>query len=383
MKLPWQRNKEQSVLAYWMTDCPPAGYHRLIDAPEVGACVNAISNIIASATIYLMKNTPKGDVRQQDRLSRFVDIDPWPGLGTRASWMNWIVSTMLTSGDGNAYVLPHFCIGEFSGLEPMPGASAMPDAETGYVVQWRGRSYEPDDLLHFRLYADLDSPWKGRGVRVQAERVAESLAQTEALKASLSSPRYKPPLVVMVNSDSDLADEVKRDALRDKYLEDTDSGKPWLLPAELMKVVQVKPLTLTDLAVRDTVELDKKSIASIFGIPNFLLGLGAFNEAEYNNFIRRMIIPICVGIEQELTLKLLSSERMYFRFNRKHLYAYDMTKMVQLDLAMSDRGFVNGDEVRADAFMDPAGLTDFRTLENYIPYEMAADQSKLQQSISQ
>ena len=217
---------------------------------------------------------------------------------------------------------------------------------------------------------------------MRAERVAESLAQTEALKASLSSPKYKPPLVVMVNSDGDLSDPEKREEFRKQYLEDTDSGKPWILPAELMKVVQVKPLTLTDLAVRDTVELDKKSIASIFGIPLFLLGLGAFNESEYNNFIRRKIIPICVGIEQELTLKLLSSEKMYFKFNRKHLYAYDMTKLVQMDLTMSDRGIVNGDEVRADAFMDPAGLTEFRPLENYIPYDMAAAQSKLQQDSS-
>lgn len=379
MRLPWKRSKQQIAVAYWMTDCPPAGYHSLLDSPDVGACVNIISSIIASATIYLMRNTPKGDIRQQSRLSRFVDIDPWPSMGTRASWMSWIVSTMLTTGDGNAFVLPHFSAGEFGGLEPMPGAVAVPDESLGYKISWLGRMYAPDDVLHFRLYSDLDVPWKGRGLRVQAQRVAESLTQTETLKASLSSPKYKPPLVVMVNSDSDLADEAKRDALRDKYLEDTESGKPWLLPAELMKVVQVKPLTLADLAVRDTVELDKKSVASIFGVPLFLLGLGAFSEAEYNNFIRRMVIPICVGIEQELTLKLLSSEKMYFRFNRKHLYAYDMTKMVELDLTMSDRGFVNGDEVRADAFMDPAGLTDFRPLENYIPYDKAAEQSKLRQ----
>lgn len=378
MKLPWKRNK-QSTLAYWMTDSPPLGYHSIIDSPEVGACVNVISSVISSATIYLMRNTSKGDVRQQSRLSRFVDIDPWPSMGTRASWMSWIVSTLLTYGDGNAFVLPHFTSGEFSGLEPMPGASAVPDQAEGYKVHWRSRTYGPDDVLHFRLYSDLNNPWKGRGLNVQAQRVADSLAQTEALKASLSSPKYKPPLVVMVNSDSNLSDDERRKELRDKYLEETDSGKPWILPAELMKVVQVKPLTLNDLAVRDTVELDKKSIAAIFGIPLFLLGLGAFNEQEYNNFIRRMIIPICVGIEQELTLKLLSSEKMYFRFNRKHLYAYDMTKLVQLDLTMSDRGFVTGDEVRSDAFMDPAGLTDFRPLENYIPYDMAADQNKLQQ----
>lgn len=155
----WPRNKTKSVLAYWLTDCPPIGYHRLIDSPEVGACVDTISGIISSATIYLMRNTPKGDVRQQTRLSRFVDIDPWPSLGTRASWMSWIVSTMLTDGDGNAYVLPHFMAGEFSGLEPMPGAAAVPDPVTGYMTS----STDGENVATMIAVPQLSRPGSWRG----------------------------------------------------------------------------------------------------------------------------------------------------------------------------------------------------------------------------
>ena len=377
------RKRNQSLLGLYLSgsdSTPPTGYTRLLDAPEVVACIDRITAIISSSTIYLMQNTKQGDKRVRFGLSRLVDIDPWPGHGTRQTWMSWIVSTMLGEGDGNAFVYPVYRDGRFRALVPMPGATPSSMGGDDYIVQWRGERLDPDEVLHFRLFADLDHPWRGRGYRVQASTAAASLKQTDELKRALSSPKYKPPLIVSVNTDSDLSDDEKREDLRKRYLEDSSTGKPWILPADLFKVSQVRPLTLTDLAVKDTVELDKKTVAAIFGVPPFLLGLGAFNKDEYNTFIRTVVVPICQGIEQELTLKLLLSDEMYFVFNRRRLYAYDMQTLVDIDLAMSDRGYVCGDEVREDAFRDPAGLTEFRPLENYIPYDKAGDQKKLNQS---
>ena len=109
MPLFKRRSREPpTMLGYWLRssgDCP-VGYHRLLDTPEVAACISRISAIISSVPIYLMENTRKGDVRVHDGLSRLVDIDPWPGMATRSGWMDWIVSTMLGEGDGNAFVLP-------------------------------------------------------------------------------------------------------------------------------------------------------------------------------------------------------------------------------------------------------------------------------------
>lgn len=81
------------------------GYASLADSPDVAAAVGAIADVISSAPIYLMRNTPEGDVRERSELSRFMDIKPY-SLGTRKSFISWIVQTMLTIGDGNAFVLP-------------------------------------------------------------------------------------------------------------------------------------------------------------------------------------------------------------------------------------------------------------------------------------
>lgn len=369
-----------TLYAYFSSDGSlPLGYHRLLDSPEVGSCIDRMSAIISSATIYLMENTSAGDKRVKNALSRFVDVEPWPNMATRQQWMSWIIGQLLGEGDGNACVLPEFRGGRIAALRPMPGASLCGDPDgLSYSVNWRGRTYRPDEILHFRLHADSDEPWRGRGYRLQAGRVAASLKQASENKDSLNSPDYKPPIIISVDSDADLQDEKKREEFRKAYIETPDeAGKPWILPEGFVKVDTIKPLTLTDLAIKDTVELDKKTVAAIFGVPLFMLGLGKFDQDEFNNFIRTVIEPICVGIEQELTLKLLISDKMYFTFNRRRLYSYDLKSLIDMDLAMSDRGYLNGDEVREDAYRDPAGLTEYKVLENYLPYDMSGQQKKL------
>ena len=44
---------------------------------------------------------------------------------------------------------------------------------------------------------------------------------------------------------------------------------------------------------------------------------------------------------------------------------------------MADRGYLNGDEVRADMDLDPVGLTERVRLENYILNEDTGKQKKL------
>lgn len=369
------------TLGVWLSDCGelPEGYHRLLDSPEISTAINRIAAIVSSAPIYLMRNTKKGDERVRGRLARLVDIDPWPGYATRQTWVSWIVTTLLGEGDGNAFVLPAFDHGEIAALIPMPNAVMIEtrDPVQPYRVEWRGASYAPDEILHFRLFADTDYPWRGRGYRTSAKRLAASLNQTAKMKDIVSSPDYKPPMIVAVNSDSDFTDPEVRERFRKEFLEDDEAGKPWIIPAELLRVEQVKPMTLNDLAIADTVELDKRTAAAIYGVPPWMLGVGQYSAAEFDSFVQTVLVYLCECIEETLTLSLLISDDLFYKFSRRALYAYDPTRLITLDLAMADRGYLNGDEVREDAMRSPAGLTDFRALENYIPYDMSGLQSKL------
>lgn len=354
----------------------PAGYHHLLDAPEVAGAIWRISDMIASMTIHLMRNEKSGDVRVRDALAYKVDVAPW-SLGTRHTLISWIVAGMLT--DGNACVLPLTGGGLLEDLVPMPGARPQrrPDGSP-YEVVWRGVAFEPDEVLHFPYHVDLLHPWLGTGTRVQLQQVVDSLLQANTTKQAYMSSEYKPPIIISVNADSDLADLDKRKKFLEKYTKRSSPDEPWVIPAELMKVAQVRPLSLNDLAIRDGVELDKKSVAAIFGVPGFMVGVGSYNKDEYNTFIREVLMPLAQIIQQELTKKLLVSQERYFRFNSRSLYAYDLKELADIADNLYVRGLMTGNEARDWLGLAPkAGLDELVILENFIPIDRIGDQKKL------
>lgn len=352
------------------------GYHLLSEAPEVASAIWMIADLISSAPIHLMENSVSGDKRIRDALSRKIDVDPWR-LGTRQTWMHWIVSTELTEGE--AVVIPHTADNLIADLIPAPDAVlSRPVGSKSYVAQFNGQSFDADDILHFRLRPDPLRPWRGIGPQVQLQQVVDSIIQTAETKTAYMSSEYKPPIVIAVNADSPLSDEDTRSKFIEKYMKRKDKSAPLVVPADLMTFSQMKPLSLTDLAIKDGVELDKKTVASIFGIPPFLLGVGSFNKEEYNAFISRTIVPICRGIEQELTKKLLSSQDRYFRFSTRRLYSYSLQELSQISLNMRNAGLMSGNEGRNWLDLPPRdGLDDLVMLENYLPADRLGDQKKL------
>lgn len=352
------------------------GYHMLSEAPEVASAIWLIADLISSMPIHLMENKDNGDVRVRDQLARKIDVEPW-SLGTRQTLIHWIVETELTEGE--AVVIPQTAGMLISDLIPAPNATLhRPSNSPSYYAQYEGRQYDADNILHFRLRPDPMCPWRGISLQVQLRQVVDSIIQTAETKTAYMSSEYKPPIVIAVNSDSPLSDETERSKFIKKYLKRKDKSEPLVIPADLMNISQVKPLSLTDLAIKDGVELDKKTVASIFGVPGFLLGVGTFNKEEYNTFISRTILPICRGIEQELTKKLLFSENRYFRFNARSLYSYSLQELSQIALNMRNAGLMTGNEGRNWLDLPPKeGLDELVMLENYLPANRLGDQKKL------
>lgn len=357
----------------------PSGYHRLADTPEVSAAIWCVADLISSMTIHLMRNTKDGDVRVKDELAKKVDVAPW-SLGTRQTLMGWIVATMTLSG--NAFVLPVTAGGYLEDLLPMPDAVAQPSADgLGYTVEWQGVSFRPDEVLHFVLHPDGRQPWRGTGVQVQLRDVVDSLVQATATKTAYMSSEYKPPLIVGVDADSDLSDKAERKKFIEAFLSRDRQDEPWILPSNLLHVEQAKPLSLTDLAIKDGVELDKQSIASVIGVPAFLVGVGEFDRDEYNTFIRRKVLQIAQIIEQELTKKLLLASDRYFRLNSRSLYSYDLKELSEIAGNMFSHGLMTGNEARDWVGLSPRkGLDELVILENYLPIDRIGDQKKLKGS---
>ena len=358
------------------------GYTSLAHNPEIVSAVDTIARLVGSMTIQLMENTEDGDIRIKDELARKVDINPNSYM-TRSNFVQWIVKELFLDGDGNVVVWPDTRRGILRDLVPIPPSltAFIPDG-WGYKAMIAGREYSPDKILHFVLNPGSYYPWRGDGYRIVLGSVANNLKQAADTEKGFLNSKWKPSLIIKVDA---LTDEFSkpegRQKLLDSYIATQEPGTPWLIPAENFSVEQVKPLTLSDLALVDMVSLDKKTVAAILGVPPFVLGVGNFKRDEWNNFINTRIMPLARMIEQELTKKLLYSPTRFFRFSSRSLYNYDLRDMAEVADEQFVRGIMTGNEVRDWIGLPPLpGLNELVILENYIPAGMIGDQKKLQQN---
>lgn len=377
------KKREKAKVGLWLTGADDeicaSGYTQLDHCPEIMAGCSKIAELIASITIKLMSNTDDGDIRITNALSRKIDIEPEKHM-TRSTWMHGIVMDMLLYGQGNAIVLPHTYKGILQNLEPISASrvSFLPVGYRDYRVEIDGKQKNPDDLLHFVYNPDKIYKWKGKGITVVVKDIADNLKQATKTEKAFMSSKWKPSIIVKVDAlTKEFAGVEGRKKLMDEYVKSGEQGEPWLVPAEQFDIEQVRPLTLADLAIADTVQLDKRTVASIIGVPPFILGVGEYNKDEYNAFIQGKIMSMVKSIMQEMTKKLIYSEGWYLTGNVWSLMDYDLKTMSDVLLSGADRGYVNGDEWRDRLHMSPAGLKEYKVLENYIPVDMIGSQKKL------
>lgn len=341
-------------------------------------CVGVYADLISSMTIHLMRNTDHGDVREINELSRRIDIYPSRDM-TRATFMQNLVRVLMT--EGNQVTLPQYNGELLENLKPLaPGEVSFTEDKKrdSYKVRWRDKEFDPQEVLHFVLNPDPNRPWRGRGYTVSLRDAVRGIRQAGATKQALmESP--SPSIIVKVDG---LTEEFQsaegRKALGKQYIDSSETGQPWFIPAEAFAVEQVKPLTLNDLAIKSSLELDKRSVAAIFGVPPFLVGVGAFNQDEYQHFLRTRVLSVARVIEQEMTKKLLYSPDLYWRMNAWSLYNYSITDLTQVGFAMVDRAAMTRNELREWISLPPReGLDEMFLLENYLPTDQLGNQKKL------
>lgn len=376
-----KRNNISYVLGTDFDNLCCTSYVSLDKNPEIMTACKKIAELIGSMTIHLMSNTKNGDVRLVNELSRKIDIDPISTM-TRSHWMQTIVMNLLLYGKGNSIVVPHTYGGIIKSLEPISASrvnfNAKPGSYREYYVMIDGIAKRPDDLLHFRYNPDEFYLWKGKGITAVIKDIANNLKQARETEKGFMESKWKPSLIVRVDSMIDeFSTKDGREKILESYVKSSEIGQPWLIPSEQFQVEQVKPLSLSDLAINATVELDKKAVAAILGVPAFLLGVGNFNRDEWNNFIQNTIGPIAKGLEQEMTKKLILSPQWYLRFNILSLYDWNVDSIVQLS-NLTDKGILTRNEIRDRlGYEQVEGLSEFTMLENYLPIDQIDKQKKI------
>lgn len=377
MKNPFKKRSAGLFVIQDASEDLPIGYSTMDKNPEVQMAVNGIAGLVASMTIYLMRNTDKGDVREKNELAKKVDIYPYKYM-TRFNWMSYIVKNMLVKG--NQIVLPIFTEGKIENLKLLkPSEVSLLQNGDDYNVLWRGKNFEPDEVLHFVLNPKENAPYEGAGMTVNLKQIVRALGQAQKTKTDFMNSKWKPSLIIRVDAVGEkFRTKEGREELLTDYFDTDEAGKPWIVPAGQIDVEQVKPLSLNDLAINDAINIDKRTVAAAIGVPPFMVGAGEFNKDEYNNFVQTKIMQIAQIIQQTLTAGLLYSPDRYFMFNYRSLYDYSVSEKVSMYSAMSDRLALDRNEFRTGMGLEPReDMEELIGLENYIPAELLGKQKKL------
>lgn len=377
------QKRQATPVAFWLNGDEaknillPNGYLPITKNEEIKKCIHKIADLVSSMTIMLMENNQDGDIRLKNELSKKVDV--YPNLYmTRKNFIYKVVADMLVHG--NAVVMPSEKDGLLEDLSiwDINGISFRGDFSS-YQIQYKLQIFDPDELLHFALIPDDVLPFKGQGFIPIVKDTIANIVQANTTKTGFLQSKWRPSLIIKVESDAEgMQVKEEREKILNSYVGDTDNGEPWIVPASEIEVKEVRPLSLQDLAIQESIELDKKAVASAFGIPAFMVGVGSFNKDEYNNFISSVIMPIAKSIEQELTKKLVYKPTWYFRFNAKSLMQYDLGELTSHVKEMVGGGLINRNEGRNAFDYSPVdGLDEYVVLENYIPVADVGKQKKL------
>lgn len=377
------QKREYSPVAVWLSGedakniLLPAGFMPVTKNEEVRKCIHKIADLVSSMTIMLMENGEDGDVRLKNELSKKIDVYP-NNYMVRKNFIYKVVVDMISNGNSVVYPIVKDGLLDNLIIWEIDGVSYRGDDEK-YSIEYKLQKFDPNELLHFVLIPDDLFPYKGAGFVPIVKDAIANIVQANSTKTGFLQSKWRPSLIIKVESDAEgMQVKEEREKILNSYVGDTDSGEPWIIPANEIDVKEVRPLSLQDLAIQEGLQLDKKAVAAAFGVPSYMLGVGDFKKEEYNNFISSVIMPIAKAIEQELSKKLVYSPKWYFRFNSKSLMQYDLTELTTHVKEMVAGGLMNRNEGRNKFDMSPVeGLNEFVVLENYIPVADVGKQKKL------
>lgn len=377
------KKREYNPVALWLNGedakniLLPSGYMPVTKNEEVKKCIHKIADLVSSMTIMLMENSQDGDIRLKNELAKKIDVYPNQFM-IRKNFIYKVVSDMITHG--NSVVYPQTKNGLIEDLKIWDINRIIFNGDfEGYNIQYNVKIFDPNEVLHFVLIPDDLMPFKGQGFIPVVKDTIANIIQANTTKTGFLQSKWRPSLIIKVESDAEgMQVQEERKKILNSYVGDTENGEPWIVPASEIDVKEIRPLSLQDLAIQDSLTLDKKAVASAFGVPPFMMGVGNFNKDEYNNFISAVIMPIAKSIEQELTKKIVYSPKWYFRFNAKSLMQYDLGELTTHVKEMVSSGLINRNEGRNAFDYSPVdGLNEYVVLENFIPVADVGNQKKL------
>lgn len=323
----------------------------------VYACIRMISDSISMTPLKVYKKTDKGRVELDQ--SDFTSLLQNPYLNmTYYQWLNAMCTQLIGWGNAYSYIIFDGIIPKELIFIPTNNVSVFETSNKNEPYYYRVTlssgeqiTIYPDDMIHFRNTTldgfnglspiNLHAMTFDRGY-YEGDFATNYMQNAGSMSGIISTDkRLKEDQVIQLKKD-----------FGSTYGGSKNAGKTPVL-ADGLKYTQLKPISPADADYVSSKELTKAEIMEIFKVPPPLLGV---IDATYNNteqlaliYQRYTLSPIYTMIEQEMSLKLISSSirsKVYMEFMSDALLNATAKDKADVITKLTEKGVFTLNEAR-------------------------------------
>jgi len=323
------------------------------NAPKVSAvfaCVNLISNTIASLPFNLYRETEQGMLLQGGLLNDLVSRRPNESYNSFNFRKAMITQLLLR---GNAYVLPMRSGANLSGLELIDTELVQIDTTSGvlkykvYLTTGVTMNLDADQIIHIK-YWTFDGINGVRPIVYAKEIIGSSMAATAHMGGFYGNGGMPKGVLQLQGTIKD-PDRIKAIGSQWDQLNKENKGRT----AVLTEGAEYKPVAANfqESQLIESLKFSVEEICRLYSVPphkiGHMEGAGYANSIEAQNaqFVSDCIRPLIEAIEMEFSNKLLNGNRR-FVMDLKALMRGDIQTEVQRNVSYWNIGAMSANEIR-------------------------------------
>lgn len=331
----------------------------------VYSCVELISNALAQMEIQVKSVSTKGKL-EQIQLNRIFKKNTI----TKFNLIKQMISDMLLYGNGYAYI-ERATDGMIVGLTYLPGDQVTiyyNDITREFYFMYKGLKIEDKDIIH--LYKNSYDGITGIPVLKFAARSISLANNAEDSAADYFASGLNINAIIHATAPM-TAHQAKQavDSINTlSFDKQMGTGKIKFLPFDL----KLEPISQNaeEAQLTDTRLFNVQDIARFFNIPVSMLLDNTRNTAEINlQFLTQCLAPYIVMIEDELNMKLITNEDLYFDLDERALLRADLQSTANYYQTLVNAGIMSIGEAREALGLKVMEGTD----ELIIPYTKIED----------
>ena len=324
--------------------------------PAVAACVNKISDTVASLEVKLYRtvgdNVEEVDDIRCERLNG-VTNDTLTGYQLKAA----MVRDMLLGKGGYCFI--HRVRGEVRSLNYVPceNVSILRNEDIiykKYRIQVQGKEYQ--DYQFIKLLRNTNNGWAGHSIIHDSNKLFQIVVNSQDFEKAISATGgAKKGFFRAKSRMSEEAIKAMRDAYRQLYVNGSEAA---MVLNEGMDFQEVSA-SASESQLNENKETNNNDICKIFGILPAIINGGATKE-DRRAFYEGCIYPILTNFSRSLNDALLNPYKgegdLFFAFDDSGLTKADIEERYQAYATGIKSGFLQLDEVRKKENMPALGV---------------------------